>query len=126
MQTTVIFSQLVFVAPVVLVYLVGIVLAAAWWGRARRAAALAIAGLSVMLVTTLGGVALQAWLITLRGGSVNSSLAQMMTIISFARAILQAAGLGLLVAAVFAGRQGARQCGFDVAVVPAAPLAERG
>ena len=43
-----------------------------------------------------------------------------------ARAILQAAGLGLLVAAVFAGRQVERQSGFDVAVVPAAPFAERG
>src|SRR3954464_580001 len=52
--TAFLWSQLVYLAPVLVVYLVAVVLALAYLGRARGPALLTLAGVGVSLVTTLG------------------------------------------------------------------------
>ena len=106
MQTTtmVLLSQLVGLAPILIVYVGGMVLAAVWWGRGPRAAALAMAGLALSLIATLGVTIAQSWAIGNRGTTPTTSLAYTMSMIGIGSSLLRAAGLALVIAGVFAGR----------------------
>lgn len=117
-------SQTVMAAPLLLVYVVGMVLAARWWRRAPRAAMLALSGLSLLLLATLGGSAVQALLVAGAPAGALASMAMKMQVYYFAFTVLRAIGTGLIVAAVFAGRPREASGGFDVqGLAPAVPMA---
>jgi len=105
-------SQMVMSAPLLLVYLVGMIMAGRWWRRAPRPAMLAMTGLALLLVATLVGSATQAILIGNPGPGGMASVATRMQVFGFAFMLVRAAGMALVVLAVFAGRSTAS--GFDV------------
>ena len=123
MQTTtmVLLSQLVGLAPILIVYLGGMVLAAVWWGRGPRAAGLAMAGLALSLIATLGTTLAQSWVIGNRGTGMTTNTAHLMSMIAMGGSVLRAAGLALVIAGVFAGRPRPVTGAFEVQP-PAAPL----
>jgi hypothetical protein len=121
---TMFFSQTVAAAPLLLVYVVGMVLAARWWRRAPRAAMLALSGFALLLLATIGGSAVQALLVASAPAGALASMAIKMQVYFFAFTVVRAIGTGLVVAAVFAGRPRDRSGGFDVqGVDPAVPMA---
>jgi hypothetical protein len=92
-----------------LVLVGGIVLAATWWRRAPRAAALTMTGLGLMLLCELVNVGLRYWT---TNGSLNG---QAIMMVVTGMQILRSVGLGMVVAAVFAGRPGrAEERAFEV------------
>lgn len=97
-------SQLFSLSPLLLVYLGGMVLAAVWWRRAPGAAMFAIAGLGLMLLSSVAGSGMTIYVMNNRGSGTMTSFAQTMGVLSFAFSILRAVGLALVVAGVFAGR----------------------
>ena len=117
------FSQTLMAAPLLLVYVVGMVLAARWWRQAPRAAMLALSGFALLLLATLGGSAVQALLVAGTPAGALASMAIKMQVYFFVFTVLRAIGTGLVLAAVFAGRPRASG-GFDVqGVAPAVPMA---
>lgn len=123
-MTMILFSQLVMSAPMLLVYVGGMVLAALWWRRAPRAAAFAMTGLVLMLFVTIGSTAVHAYFVTNRAAATSATFGMTLSVIGLASGILRAVGMGLVVAAVFAGRPRVHGGGFDVApAVPQPPLA---
>jgi hypothetical protein len=106
MQTTVmiVLSQLVSLAPILLVYVVGIILAAMWWRRAPGAAMLAMIGLGVLLIGNVGGMFIQASVVANRAATGAVAMGQQMAILGIALSVVRAAGTALLIAAVFKGR----------------------
>ena len=105
-------SQMVMSAPLLLVYLVGMVMAGRWWRRAPRPATFAMTGLALLLVATLAGSATQAIFLANPGPGGMASAATRMQVFGFAFMIVRAVGMALVVVAVFAGRSTAS--GFDV------------
>ena len=98
------FAQLLFIGPMLIVYLGGMILAGMWWRRMPRAAMLAMAGLGVMMVTSIAGPLTTTLLIRNRAssaGSIGQSVMMLNGVFSLVRTI----GLALLVAAVFVGRK---------------------
>src|SRR5687768_5865997 len=121
---TMFFSQTVVAAPLLLVYVVGMVLAARWWRRAPRAAMLALSGFALLLLATLGGSAVQALLVASAPAGALASMAIKMQAYFFAFTVLRAIGTCLVLAAVFAGRSREASGGFDVqGADPAVPMA---
>src|SRR5688572_8508459 len=112
---TVFFGQLLTQMPLLLVYVVGIVLAAAWARRAPLAAMLTLVGLGIMLVATVGQMFMQNYLITGRNRTAMS-IGQMFQWLSLGSSILRAIGLGMVVGGVFANRPPPepRGGGFDI------------
>jgi hypothetical protein len=94
-------SQLIYQLPTFLVCLVGVVLAVGRRRELGRAAMFMIGGACVLLVTGIGFTVVQSVLIA---NQPPSSFGQVMAILGIASSVLRAAGLGLIVAAVFVGR----------------------
>jgi hypothetical protein len=114
MQTSMLFSQFLNQAPLLLVYIGGIVLAAVWARRAPLAAILTLIGLAIMLVATLGFALFQNYVIVNRNNSAMT-IGQMLQWAGLASSVLRAIGLGMVVAGVFVNRPTeARISGFDV------------
>jgi len=111
MQTTVmiVLSQLVSLAPILLVYVVGIILTAMWWRRAPGAAMLAMIGLGILLLGNVGGTFIQAYVISNRAAAGAATMGQQMAILGIVLSIVRAAGTALLIAAVFKGRPRAEE-----------------
>jgi hypothetical protein len=97
-------SQLAGAAPLLFVYLTGIILAFVWWRRAPRAAVLALAGLGVLLIATVLSPLTAVYAMNARGSTPAASVGQTVAVMGVAFALIRAVGTGLLVAAVFAGR----------------------
>jgi len=91
-------------APVLLVYLGGIVFSIVFWRRAPKAAMLAMVGSAVLLAAALALPPIQAWILNNRGSAGISSTGQTMAAVGFAFNVLRAVGIGLLIGAVFVGR----------------------
>ena len=109
------FSQLAGQLPVLMVYVGGMALCAMWWRRARGAAMWALMGLTLMLVATVGSTAMQTYLFASRAGGAGSmqQLSYVLFALGIGSSIVRAIGLGMLVAAVFVGRQ-REESGFEV------------
>ena len=121
-----VFSQLLGQSPVLLVYVGGIVVCALMSRRAPRGAMLALIGLALLLLVTVGHLFLNMYLINLRTGTgaTANSLAQTLLVVSIGSAIIRAAGTALILAGVFAGRPPAVPVsGFEVR--PSPPLSPR-
>jgi hypothetical protein len=109
------FAQLTGQAPQLLVYLLGLVLCAVWWRRAPSAAMYAMLGCGILLLTTVATSFIQVYAFNNRGGRPAATIGQIMFVIGIGGSILRAAGFGLLLAAVFAGRpRVVEQSGFEV------------
>lgn len=110
-------SQLLGQAPMLLVYLFGMILCAARWRRAPRAAMLALIGIGIMLFTTLLFSFANAYLLAnqFSSGRPVARIGQILAFMSLGASILRAAGFALVLAAVFAQRAYMER-GFDVTV----------
>jgi hypothetical protein len=99
-------SQLVYFAPVLVVYLVALVLALVFLRRARGAAILTALGAIVLAVSGVGVAVAQASLFEAQvaGDLAQADFARQMRTLGIAGTCLHAVGLGLWVAAVFVGR----------------------
>ena len=100
-------QQLAYSLPQLLVYLAGLILAIVFFRKYSAAALLVLCGSIVLLFTSLGQTFIQFYLFRARlesGGSA-AGYAQMLSIVSVIASIMRALGLGLWLAAVFAGRK---------------------
>lgn len=104
-------SQVGYQGPSVLVYLFAVAIGFVFLERARTPALLTLAAGGGLLLSTLAIAALQAALLVSlqNGGRDAATFGQLMQVIGITGACIRAAGLGLLVAAVFVGRGPAEQ-----------------
>jgi hypothetical protein len=99
--------QLGYQAPALLVYLVAFILALVYMGRASTPCTLTLVGVGMLVVTTVGMLVVQAWLM----GGLNAdghnpaAFARLMGSVGLAGSCVRAVGLGFLVAAIFVGRR---------------------
>jgi hypothetical protein len=92
--------------PIILAYLVGLGVSAAFWSRHPQAAKLAFLGCLVLLLVALVFIPISILVpmaIIQRGGGA-SNVGLVIMGVSLVRSLLYVAGFGLLLAAVFAGR----------------------
>jgi hypothetical protein len=99
-------SQLIALAPMLLVYAVASILAMTKLRIHPRPAVLTLLGVGVLAVSSLVGIGVYAALAELRmnSGMEPRQSAALQGAISMALRILQAVGMGLLIAAIFSGR----------------------
>lgn len=114
-------SQLAMSLPMLLVYVVGMGFALRYWRRASRPAMLAMLGLALMLMATVGVSASQAYYIGTAGPGGIGAVAMRMQIVGVALMLVRAAGLGLVIAGVFSGRPRESMGGFEVGRSAGAP-----
>jgi hypothetical protein len=106
-----ILTQLAYQAPFLLVYLVGIAVAAAYLKRCRGPAVLALIALVLMLAVGVGMPVVHGFIIhqSQTGGGSTASTATMFSITAWTAGIVRTVGMGLLIAAVFVGRRPSTQ-----------------
>ena len=118
---TIFLSQLVSMSPMLLVCLGGMVIAGLWWRRAPKAAMYAMAGLGITLLGMLLTPLIQMYVISNRAAGA-AAVGQTVAVMSLGFGLVRAVGMGLLIAAVFAGRSKV-DVGFPVASPAQPPLA---
>jgi hypothetical protein len=93
-------------APSLITYLVGLFLAVASLRRCPGPAVLVLLATGLLLLTTIGGTLVQSYLIQgqTRGGLGMQRVALVMSLVAIVRSLAHALGIGLLLAAAFAGR----------------------
>ena len=94
-------SQLGNQGPVLFVYLVAGYFSIMYMSRARLPSMLTLIGVIILLATTFGVTAANSYLLVNR---TDASIPQLFHIISVVGSCMRAVGLGLLVAAIFVGR----------------------
>ena len=111
-------GQLAGQIPLLLVYVGGIIAAAALSRRSGLAATLAIFGLAVLLLVAVGAPMIQNYLVFMRSGGTMTSaqMGQVFFITGIVFSFLRAGGTVLLLIAVFVGRESKDRAGFDVAM----------
>ena len=119
MSMTYLFSQLLGQAPMLLVYIGGMVVCGIYWRRASLAAVLAVIGLALMLFTTLAGAVVTNYIIQNRSGT-GASISTMLQVSGLAFSFVRAVGLALVVAGVFVHRREGEDRGFNVELMPEA------
>ncbi len=104
------FGQLGAQTPALLVYLAGVIAAIVFLRRARMPSLACLLGCGLMIITTLAVTAIQAWMLQLHldGSWPASRYGQAMSMIGIVSGAIRAVGLALVVAAVFLGREPAR------------------
>jgi hypothetical protein len=105
--TSYLFQQLAYSAPQLIVYVLGIILAAIFIRKYPGPALLTLLATIILLVTTLGLALAQGSIMRLRfeSGWTITQYSQVMSVLSIVASILRALGLAVLLAAVFFGRQ---------------------
>jgi hypothetical protein len=105
--TSFLIQQLAYSAPVLIVYLAGIVLGVIFIKKYPTPAMLTLVASVILLVTTVGVFLAQAYITRsrLEYGWSTDRYSQMMSLVSIAGTIVRAVGLGLWLAAVFVGRK---------------------
>ena len=100
-------QQLLYQAPMFLVYLAGLILALVYLGRHPAAAGLTLAACGLLLVTALGVSIAQASLIEMREsqGWDLQKYGMVMSGIGFGGSLVRALALAMLLVAVFVGRK---------------------
>lgn len=100
-------QQIGYFAPVILVYLAGLVMAIIFFTKYPTSSLLILCGSVVLLFTTIGQVFIQFYLFRARvdSGWSAAGYAQMLSIVSLVANVLRALGLALWLAAVFVGRK---------------------
>jgi len=105
--TSFLLTQLGYLVPTLLVFLIAFVLALVYMGRARTPTILTLSGVGVLAVAAIGVAVIQAWLVDSRqaDGRSAAEFARLMGIVAIAGSVVRAVGLGLFVAAIFVGRR---------------------
>jgi len=104
---TQIMTRLLWSLPMLLVYGAGAVLAIVFWKRCPRACLLALIACLVLIAGSLFSNVASTWLFWVavrRYGWSSKVYTAASTVISIAGTVIHAGGIGLLLAAVFAGR----------------------
>ena len=111
--TTQTLQQILTLAPVLLVYLAGIVLALVHWQRYPSPARFALFASAALLVVSVAQALVYHYLLMERieRGWTAAQAGVLLAAAGFIFSLLHAAGLGLLLAGVFAGRKAATQGG---------------
>jgi low affinity Fe/Cu permease len=101
-----VFAQLVGQAPLLLVYVVGIVVALSYGPRYRGPATMTLIASAALLAVSVGQAVLVQYVIQSNAGSGTGSpgLGGMLSIVAIASSLVRAAATGLIIAAVFTGR----------------------
>ena len=100
-------QQFGYAAPVLLVYLVGMILSLVFLRKYPMPAILALAATLILFATALGVTMMQGYLLRMRIDSQWSSnqFSQMQAVVSVIGTGLRTLGSALLIAAVFVGRK---------------------
>lgn len=100
-------QQIGYVAPVLLVYLVGMVLSIIFLRKYPLPAILALAATLILFVTAIGVTMTQGFLIRARIESAWSpaQYSQMSALVSIIGTLMRTIGTAILIAAVFVGRK---------------------
>src|SRR5262245_24611551 len=122
------FMQILYQLPMLLVYIAGIVLAIAFWGRQPRASMFALIGTAILLAVSIlapivSNLSFQYWF---RSSRPSSQYSTAMGVLAVIWVLVRASGYGLLFAAVYVGRRRNEMAsGFPVAAAhrAAAPVA---
>ena len=93
-------TQLIYLAPALLVYCIALILAVMYMNRATLPSVLTLLGIGILVFTTIVGLAIQASLIESR----PDNFARVSQIVGVAGSCFRAIGLGVLIAAIFVGR----------------------
>jgi hypothetical protein len=107
-----------------IVLIVGIVLALTWWQRHPRASLWALLACGLLLLSSVAGLVWYSMLPTMQANRGLSAMQMgwLYSISAFVFAAVNAAGLAMLLVAVFSGRAPARPPGWQPAKpVPAVP-----
>lgn len=107
--------------PLLIAYAVGLVLALINWGRQPKASLLLCLGAAVLLLVSVGMPFAQSAVIDANRSSPGSGISGMLNTVAMVGNVLRAAGIGLILAAVYAGRQPADGAGFQVMPPPPVP-----
>ena len=95
-------SQLVHSFPGLVVYLIAFVLALTYIRRAYLPSVLTMAGVAVLVLTTIAMSGVQAYLMQAKHSPAQ--IVEQMYVVSIAGSCVRAVGLSLLVGAIFVGR----------------------
>jgi hypothetical protein len=96
--------QLVRQAPVLLVGLVALVLAALYLRRWPKPATLTLIATALLIVNGVGGAFVYVYLISQRSNETPQNVAFLIGIFTMGASVVRAVGMALIVAAVFSGR----------------------
>jgi len=101
-----VFAQLLGQAPLLLVYVVGMVVALSYVPRYRGPAMMTLIATSALLAVSIGQALLVQYVIQSNAGSGMGSpgLGGMLSIVALISSLIRAAATGLILAAVFTGR----------------------
>ena len=100
-----VFAQLVGQAPLLLVYVVGMVVALSYLPRYRRPAMMTLIATGALLAVSIGQAFLVQYVIQANSSGMGSpGLGGMLSIVALASSLIRAAATGLILAAVFMGR----------------------
>lgn len=99
-------AQLFGQAPLLLVYVVGMVVALSYLPRYRGPAMMTLIATGALLAVSIGQAFLVQYVIQSNAGSglASSSLGGLLSAVALVSSLIRAAATGLIIAAVFAGR----------------------
>jgi hypothetical protein len=98
-------AQLFGQAPLLLVYVVGMVVALSYWPRYPGPARMTLIATAALLAVSVGQAVLVQYVIQSNASGLGSPrLAGMMSIVAIISSLIRAAATGLILAAVFTGR----------------------
>ena len=95
--------------PILLVWLAGFILAIAYWRRHPRASLLTVIALVIFLLESVVNTYLNLWLPLMLSerGIATFQMSQILVVKGIVTSIILAVAWGLLIAAIFGGRQAA-------------------
>ena len=117
-------AQLLAQSPMLVVYLIGLVMALAFWGRHPGPCLLTFLSMGLLLLTSVGVTYVQVeWVRgqALRGSAVT--LGERLRLLAIVASFVRAGATGLLIWAVFSGRTSHATGGFPVGM-PAVPRSQ--
>jgi hypothetical protein len=95
-------SMIIGTAPMILVYIAGIIVALIYWGRAPKACGLVLSAMLIFFFSSIAQPVLQTRMILQRGSP--SSLGQTLMVMAMFFNVIRAAAMALLIWAAFADR----------------------
>ena len=99
-------AQLVGQTPLLLVYIIGIVVALAYWARYRGPASLTLIASASLLAVTIGQTIVGQYVIQSRAemGWDTATLGGILSAVALTSSLIRAAAMSLMLTAVFMGR----------------------
>jgi hypothetical protein len=106
-------TQLISASPLLLVYFVGLILALVFWRRCPTPSLLVVIASVLLLLVTVTNICVYQYLLQSRVelGWTHEKLGWALTIVSLTSSSFRAAGMGLILAAVFLQRRVSQSAG---------------